>query len=173
LGKRLWLQVMKWEGMFNRMMQRRQLMQQFAASRNAEKHLSAPGSLIDTSGLIFKPARVIPPSPSILTPEARRASVIISIDTLPMPGVQRFSPVVSPQARAQGATIFKQFRESIGFILLAAAVIAVYMIVPLMTTLIPILPGIWGRLLVALEILGLVELVICRILVVTVQQRPA
>jgi hypothetical protein len=164
---------MKWEGMFNRMMQRRQLMQQFAATRNAEKKLSTPGSLIDTSGLIFKPARVIPPSPSILTPEARRASVIISIDTLPMPSVRSFLPSAPAEARSQSVTIFKHFRESVGFTLLAAAVIAVYMIVPLMTTLIPILPEAWGRLLVALEILGLVELIICRILVVTVQQRPA
>lgn len=154
------------------MMQHRQPMQQFAATRSAGKKLPAPGSLIDTSGLIFKPAGAVPLSPSPLTPEARRASVIISIDTLPLPGIRRSLPIPAmlPEARSHGGTTFRQFRESVCFTLLAGVVIAVYLVVPLMTTLIPILPGSWSRLLVALEILGLIELIICRILIVTVQQ---
>ena len=50
------------------------------------------------------------------------------------------------------------------------AVVTLYMITPLATTLIPILPGDWSRLLIALELLGVGEFAICRILMKTARK---
>lgn len=61
--------------------------------------------------------------------------------------------------------------ELIGGLLSAGVVIGVYMVTPLVTTLIPVLPSEWGRILIALEILGLSEFAICRILMKTTQNR--
>lgn len=154
-------------------MQHRQFRQQLAAPASARKKTLAPGSLIDTSGLIFKPIQAVPVSPSSFTQDAPyRDSVIVSIDTLPLPSMRRSHPtaVAWQGAASRGRSTFKQFRESVWYTLLAGAVITIYLIVPLMTTLIPVLPGSWSRLLIAIEILALIELIICRILVMTVQQ---
>jgi len=57
--------------------------------------------------------------------------------------------------------------ELVRYLLSAGVVVTVYIVIPLVTTLVAILPNTWSRVLMTLEFLAVCEFAICRILMKT------
>ncbi len=115
--------------------------------------------------------------------EARvRDAVIISMDTLPLASLSHLLPASTAHAKrakthamvSSTAQQSKASANSLGkvvwYTLAAGVVIVIYMIIPLMTTLIPLLTGAWSRLLITLEILAVIEFMVCGILIRTIRR---
>jgi hypothetical protein len=163
-----------------------------------------PDSMIDMSGLLFKPVS-LPQIPSTrpLTPVpewSRQAPVLVDVDLSPEGWEVWEKPTerleaVAPQGwdphfssglavsqdklnmltlarptTLQGKKHAGSLGELMWCVLGTGVVVTLYMITPLATTLIPILPGDWSRLLIALELLGVGEFAICRILMKTTRK---
>ncbi len=125
---------------------------------------------------------VVSLAPSSTKQEARvRDAVIISMETLPLASLSHLLPASTVHAKrakthamvSSTAQKSKASTNSLGkvvwYTLAAGVVIVVYMIIPLMTTLIPLLSGAWSRLLITLEILAVIEFMVCRILTRTIR----
>jgi hypothetical protein len=160
------------------MIQQKQSPGQLAASSDFGNEFKHSDFLLDMSGLLFKP---MPLSRSALPQEARfRDSVLVSMDTLPLASLPHLlSPpsnhpraskthALAPSTKQKSKTFSSLLGETTWYTLLAGVIIVIYLIVPLMMTLVPVLSDTWSRLLVALEILGIIEFIICRILIKTV-----
>lgn len=225
------------------MTQQRTLTNRFVKSSSLRRIQINPDTLLDTSGLFFKPApesnldylaggkvtgwqagtpergpsplatqrytrtaaqhfRTVPTNlehawiihPTVAAQRALQSHIgyleeitlqnaaLVGMDTLPLASIPytylaapahsrgSHSPALALTAQQQKKTVLITVGGIIGFTLLAGAVITVFMIVPLMTALIPALPNVWSRLLIALEIMGVIEFIVCRILLKTVQR---
>jgi len=161
-------------------------------------------TVIDTSGLLFKPVSLpqIPSTPPLTSmPKwSSEAPVLVDVDLSPegwevWEKQTKRLEAVAPQGwdphfssdlavsqdklnmltlarptTLQGKKHAGSLGELMWCVLGTGAVVTLYMITPLATTLIPILPGDWSRLLIALEVLGVGEFAICRILMKTARK---
>ncbi|MEO8972847.1 MAG: hypothetical protein ABI406_14760 [Ktedonobacteraceae bacterium] len=122
-------------------------------------------------------------APSNTRQEAKvRDAVIISMDTLPLASLPHLLPASTAHAKrakthslvSSTAGKSKASANSLGkvfcYTLAAGVIIVIYMIIPLMTTLIPLLTGAGNRLLISLEILAVIEFIVCRILTRTIRR---
>jgi hypothetical protein len=92
----------------------------------------------------------------------------------------RLQPLIAPTPILQASSMFQEQRPArsklrlplyLPLILLgAAAVLFLYLCVPAFTTLFPFFSTPWGGIVMALELLGLAELLVCRILVKTTKR---
>ncbi len=117
-----------------------------------------------------------------VVPYVQPQTVSVPTDTLSPPwGSHVSSASIAPHGRPEMLTLAHSqshqskyrpgsVRELVYYILSAGAVVTLYLVIPLMTTLLPVLPNGWSRLLIALETLGVGEFVICRILLKTTKK---
>ncbi len=122
-------------------------------------------------------------APSSTGQEARvRDAVIISMETLPLASLSHLLPASTVHSKranthAQFSSTAQKSNVSanslgkvVWYTLAAGVIIVIYMIVPLMTTLMPLLTGAWSRLLITLEILAVIEFIVCGILIRTIRR---